>query len=113
MPLRLFEWRIDGEIAGSQIACRLIKQQRDDLVGSLAKLIGRRVPVAQARQGVRDQRMLDDMEGQEAPPRTFISGGNVARPGSAMRPSARSFLARAMFEADQLPFGRRGVKRAA
>ncbi len=39
--------------------------------------------------------------------------GSVARPGSAMRPSASSFLTRAMFVADQLLFGLRGVNRPA
>ena len=41
------------------------------------------------------------------------TGGSVARPGSAMRPSLSNFLTRAMFDADQLLFGLRGVNRDA
>src|SRR2546430_14404648 len=84
------------ERAGSKVAGRLIEQQRDDLVGGLSEFIRRGFFVAQSRQVVGDQRVLDDMQRHEAPltlPRkrgreslaTEIVGGSVPGTGSAMR----------------------------
>ena len=123
VTLCLLERRVNREVPGPEIAGGLVEQQRDDLVRGLAKLVRRRLPVAQARQLVDNERMLDDVERHDTPsltlPRTremgvgMSLGGSVARPGAAMRPSASSFLTRAMLESDQLLSGRRGVNRAA
>src|SRR6266853_120766 len=96
-----FEGRLYAIGPGPQVAGRLVQQERDDLVRSLAELVWCRLTVAQPGQVVRHQWVLDDVERHFAP----SSGGSTARPGSAMRPSASSFLTRAMFEADQLLFG--------
>src|ERR1700682_163318 len=115
MALSFLQRRVDGEVARPEVAGCLVEQQRDDLVRGFAELIRCRVPVAQARQIVRDKRMLNDMESHDAPTLTLKRrlSGIVARPGSAMRPSASSCLTRAMFDADQLLFGLRGGNRAA
>src|SRR5919109_1278649 len=63
VALHRFEGRLNGEGTRAQIFRRFVEQKRDDLVGGFAEVVGFRVAISQPGQVVRDQGMVDDVEG--------------------------------------------------